>query len=377
VRVVHLIDHMGVGGAQRVVIDLVEARGAGLEAAVLSLRDHWLPGRRECLASTGASCESVGLSARRPWALGRLRSRLAELAPDLLHTHLEVSDSLGALAALSLGRRRPLLVSHVHNDPAEKYRPAQRLAGRLLAGWIDAHVVSGNGLAGTVRRAFAGHPGRLEVIPYGIHPRWLEGRCLQEARGRAAALRRGAKRVVGVVGRLAPQKAIHGLLRAAPRLLAAEPSTRILLVGDGPLRSQLEAEVRDLGVAGAVDFLGYQSDLAPVYAALDVFVLPSQYEGLPLALLEAMATGVPCVVSDLPGIRDAVEDGATGLRVPPGDAEALAAALLRVLSDAALAAGLRERARERVRREHSRERMLARTEALYRELLACRSGVRA
>jgi glycosyltransferase involved in cell wall biosynthesis len=212
----------------------------------------------------------------------------------------------------------------------------------------------------------------VERVPYGIHPRWLEG----PQPGQGAALRRGAKRVVGVVGRLAPQKAIHVLLRAAPRLLAAEPSTRILVAGDGPLRARLEAEARALGVSGAVDFLGHQSDLVPVYAALDVFVLPSQYEGMPLALLEAMAMGVPCVVADLPGIRDVVEDDATGLLLPAADAESVAATLLRILADPALGARLRERARDRVRREHGRERMVARTEALYRDLLARRSGAR-
>ena len=369
-RVVHLIDHMGAGGAQRVVLDLVEARDPALEAAVLSLRDACLPDARVRLEAAGASYLGIGLSARAPLALRRLRSSLAQLAPDVLHTHLEFSDTVGVLAALSLGRTRPRVVSHVHNDPAHQYRLAHRLAGRLLAGRTDAHIVASPSLAEAVRSAFANRPRRLEVIPYGIHPRGFD-RPRDE---QGAALRQGAKRVVGTIGRLARQKATHRLLRATPRLLEAEPSTRVLIVGDGPLRRQLEAESRALGVAEAVDFLGYQSDLSTVYAALDVFVLPSRYEGVPLALLEAMALGVPCVASRVAGIREVVEDGATGLLVDSADPAALAAAILRLFSDAGLRGALCDNARRLVLRDYTRERMVARIEALYRELVRQRSA---
>ena len=159
-----------------------------------------------------------------------------------------------------------------------------------------------------------------------------------------------------------------------PRLLDDEPSTRLLIVGDGPLKPHLEETSRRLGIAAAVDFTGYLSDVASAYAAMDVFVLPSRYEGMPIALLEVMAMGIPVVGTRVDGIADLIEDAGTGLLVPYGDPQALSSAVLRLLSDAALRERICSNARFVVRRDHIRDRMAARFEALYAELCADRTG---
>jgi glycosyltransferase involved in cell wall biosynthesis len=223
------------------------------------------------------------------------------------------------------------------------------------------------GIHESVLRAYANRPRRVECVSLGIDLSRFDRALAQTER--VAEYRGGASRVVGVIGRLVPQKAIHVLLDATPALLRADPTTRVLVVGDGPLRATLESQARRLGIDHAVRFAGYQEDVVSAYAAMDVFVLPSRDEGFGLVFLEAMAMGVPVVGTRVIGSEDAVEDGVTGLLVPYADAAALAGVVRRLLDDAELARRLRDTAAERVRRQFSREQFTAQVETVYRGLL--------
>jgi glycosyltransferase involved in cell wall biosynthesis len=371
VKVLHVIDHMGLGGEQRVVQDLGLMHGPDVIPAAWSLRSHELPGVAERLAAAGVPYRSFGLSPARPLAVVGLRHALREAAPDVLHLHLEYSTLVGVLAALSLPPPRPLLIASVANDPYRQTRFHQ-WAGRRLAPRIDLHVTHSRGIRDSVLRAYAGRPRRVEVVNLGIDLRRFD-RALARP-DRVADYRRDAGRVVGTIGRLVPQKAMHVLVEATPALLQASPDTRVLIVGDGPLRADLEAQAARLGVAHAVRFAGYQEDVVSAYAAMDVFVLPSRDEGFGLVFLEAMAMGVPVVGTRVIGSEDAVDDGVTGLLVPYADPAALAGAVRSILEDPPLAARLRAAAADRVRRVYSREQCAAEVEALYRELLETRAG---
>jgi glycosyltransferase involved in cell wall biosynthesis len=318
------------------------------------------------MAAAGVAYRTLGVSRGTPLAVSRLRHRLHEVSPDVLHVHLEYSTLFGVLAALSLPAPRPVLVASVANDP---YRQGifHRWVGRALAPSLDLHVVHSRGIQESTLRAYAGRPRRVEVVSLGIDLRRFE-RALASPE-RVAGYRQGAGRVVGAIGRLVPQKAMHVLLEATPTLLQADPGTRVLLVGDGPLRGDLQAQAEQLGIAHAVRFAGYQEDVVSAYAAMDVFVLPSRDEGFGLVFLEAMAVGVPVVGTRVIGSEDAVEDGVTGLLVPYADPAALAGAIRSILDDPGLASRLRDTAAERVRRVSSRERCAAQVEALYREIL--------
>jgi glycosyltransferase involved in cell wall biosynthesis len=369
-KVLHVIDHMGLGGEQRVVQDLAVMRAPDVAPAVWSLRSHELPGTADRMAAAGVPYHTLGFSFGNPGALAGFRGRLREARPDVLHLHLEYSTLIAAVAALSLPAPRPVLVASVANDPYRQ-RLFHRWAGRRLAPSIDLHVTHSRGIHDSVLRAYAGRPRRVECVSLGIDLGRFD-RALASPE-RVAAYRRGAGRVVGTIGRLVPQKAIHVLLDATPALLQADPATRVLVVGDGPLRQALEAQARRLGIADAVEFAGYQEDVVSAYAAMDVFVLPSRDEGFGLVFLEAMAVGVPVVGTRVIGSEDAVEDGVTGLLVPYADAPALGQAIGRLLGDAVLASRLRDTAAERVRRVSSREQFAARMEDLYRGLIQNRS----
>lgn len=369
VKVLHVIDHMGLGGEQRVVQDLSLMHAADMTPIAWSLRGHELPGVADRMAAADVRYRSLGFSPAKPFALAGFRRHLRETNPEILHLHLEYSTLVGVLAALSLPSPRPILVASVANDP---YRQTafHRYVGRALAPSIDLHIVHSRGIRDSVLRAYGKRPRRVEVVSLGIDlKRYDRGLAAPE---RVAEYRRGAGRVVGAIGRLVPQKAMHVLLDATPALLQADPATRVLIIGDGPLRAALESQAAALGVARAVRFAGYQEDVVSAYAAMDVFVLPSRDEGFGLVFLEAMAMGVPVVGTRVIGSEDAVDHGVTGLLVPYADPAALAGAVRSLLDDPSLARRLRETATERVRRLYSREQCAAQVEGLYREMLEAR-----
>jgi glycosyltransferase involved in cell wall biosynthesis len=366
VRVLHLIDHLGLGGAQRMLVDLMEARGPDIDASVYSLRARAFPHLVSRLSACGVRYGTLALSKRNPLGFGALLAVLRRERPDLLHAHLEYSTTFGCAAALMLGADRPVIVAYILNDPARRQAMLHRMGGWVLAPRIDAHVAISATIAEAIGVAYGGRARRVEVVPPGIDLSWFADGALD--RGRVAELRGDATRVVGTVGRLAAQKAIHVLLDATPRLLTDDPGTRVLIVGDGPLRDELERHARRLGVAHAVSFAGYLADVRPAYRAMDVFVLPSRDEGFGIVFQEAMAMGVPVIGTRVIGSVDAVEHEVTGLLVEYGDAAALAESILRVLGDAALASRLRIRAAQHAREGFSREQVASNMESLYRDL---------
>jgi glycosyltransferase involved in cell wall biosynthesis len=159
------------------------------------------------------------------------------------------------------------------------------------------------------------------------------------------------------------------LLAAARTVAEKAPSATFLISGYGPLRERLEAQARQLGVDARVRFLGYRKDVALILAASDVFALPSLWEGMSNAVLEAMAAGKPVVATAVDGAVDQVLPGESGLLVPPGDADALAQALLDLARDPRKAQEMGIKGRERVRREFSLDRMTDAYIELYRRLL--------
>ncbi|MFZ3071955.1 MAG: glycosyltransferase, partial [Thermodesulfobacteriota bacterium] len=175
--------------------------------------------------------------------------------------------------------------------------------------------------------------------------------------------------VFGTVGRLAPTKGQVYLLEAFSMILKNFPNGILLIAGDGPLRRELERKAEDLGIAGSVRFLGYRSDVLEIMRSFDVFVFPSLAEGLPLALLEAMASRITVVASNVGGIPDVLGNGLYGRLVPPRDAASLATAM----TDAALLSAEEKKkttdaGRLRVLEEFTKEVMCKALTDVYREL---------
>ena len=163
------------------------------------------------------------------------------------------------------------------------------------------------------------------------------------------------------------------LLRAAPKILSACPEARIAVVGDGPEGSRLRREARRLNLEGRFLFLGERKDAAPVQSLFDIFVLPSLWEGLPFVLVEAAALGKPIVATAVDGVPEMLEDGKTGLLIPPNDASALADAVIRLLRDKDEARRLGETARRLVPPRFPLRRMIDQTQNLYVDVIRVKS----
>ncbi len=210
---------------------------------------------------------------------------------------------------------------------------------------------------------------QIAVIPNGIDASAFGDRAHSQMALAAAAKPRS--RVI-TVANLRPEKSHETLIAAASQLSADFPDVQFQVVGDGPRRAELEALVRARGLERTVVFLGHREDVSDRLAAADVFVLPSKSEAFPNGVIEAMAAGLPVIASAVGGLLDLIEPDRTGVLVPAGDADALAAALRRLLTDPALARRLGKAAEDQVRQRYSFERMVASFEELYAAGLAAR-----
>lgn len=288
----------------------------------------------------------------------------------VLHVHGYASADFGRLAARRLGAA---LVLHEHfADPA---LPAyQALADRVLAPLTDRAIAVSASTRDFLVRERHVPARRVRLIWNGapldeFAPR---GRERGLAVRRALAIPDDAP-VVGSIGRLNAQKGHRYLLEAAARVFAAVPEAWLVLAGDGDQEAALRRQADALGIAPRVVFAGHRADVPALLAAFDVFCISSIYEGTPLTLFEAMAAARAIVSTAVDGCREVIEDGRTGLLVPPRDGEALARALTRALCDRALRASLAEAARRESARYDIRE-CVERMQALYDEVLGERAA---
>ncbi len=365
-KVLHLLATMPVGGAE----DLVAAIVRGLdpqrfETAVATLG---LPGPVGLeLRAQGYEVVSLGLDIKRTsaWGIvGPVRRLLQARRPDILHTHLYHPNLYGRLGALGLGL--PGVVAAVHNSYT-RVKFHRRLWNFLL-GWASDRVLVGSAQVWQDVRRYDGVPAsRLRLMPYGIPLAELDTPLSREEARERLGLS-GADLVIGVVGRLEEQKGHAHLLAALPALRREVPNLVVLLVGEGRRQEDLQRQVRELNVADTVRFLGTRRDLPEIYRALDLFVQPSLWEGLPLALLKAMGAGLPVVATRVSGSREAIVDGVNGLLVAPGDPEALAGALGELCRHPEARRRLGRAAHRTVVERYSLEAMLRTLEQLYREL---------
>lgn len=293
-----------------------------------------------------------------PVALVGLAALLVREGVELVHTHSSIDAWLGGLAGRLLGR--PVVRSrHVSIPVRRRWNPVYT----LLA---DRVIASGRGVEAALRAARVPAE-RLVSLPAGVDPARFSPAVSGETVRKELGL---GWPTLGCVAFFRSSKGHADLLEAFRALLPHYPDARLLLVGDGRGRPTLETEVERRGLTARVHFLGFRRDVPECLAAMDVVVLASlRSEGIPQALLQAMAMARPVVATAAGGIAELVEDGVTGLLVPPGEPDRLAGALRRVLEEPDASRERAERGRALVLSRHSSEAVLDRVEALYRALL--------
>jgi len=365
-RLLWLAKGLGLGGTERLLslgLPHVDRDRFEIEVAYVL---PWKDALVEELRSQGVTVHCLGSPSPRaawPARLGRL---LRTRAYRLVHTHSPVP----AVAARLMLPRGVALVHTEHNE-WPRYRRATRVANAATYGRNAAVLAVSQGVADSVRPPRwvrgARFP-RVEVLHHGYD----EGRVRRgaDARVKARALLGLAEDdlVVGTVANFTPKKDQRTLLRAVRILAMRHPGIRLVMVGSGPLESALRQQASEPGLGGRVMFAGTRDDVQEIVPAFDVFALSSLYEGLPLAMLEAMAAGVPCVATRVGGTPELLAEGEAGLLVSPGDADELAAGLDKLLCNQTLASDLGSTAAEATGR-YSIRKAVRRIEAVYDEVL--------
>jgi glycosyltransferase involved in cell wall biosynthesis len=369
-KVLQLLTTMPVGGAE----DLVAAIVRGLDPQRFSTAVATLgpagPVARELL-SQGYDVSSLELDIQRTsaWRVARaVRRFLKANRPDILHTHLYHPNLYGRLGALGLGLSG--VVAAVHNSYT-RVKFHRRLCNFLLA-WVTDRILVGSPQVWQDLQRYDGVPtSRLMLMPYGIPLAELNPSLSREtARERLEV----SGLVIGAVGRLEEQKGHTHLLAALPEVRREIPDLVLVLAGEGRRQEDLKRQVQALGLQDTVRFLGTRRDLPEIYRALDIFVHPSLWEGLPLALLKAMGAGLPVVATQVSGSMEAIVDGVNGRLVAPGDPSALARAIIELSRNPEERRRLAGAARHTVVARYSLEAMLRQLGELYLDLWRRHAG---
>ena len=285
---------------------------------------------------------------------------------DLLHLHGYKACTLGRIVGALLGMP---VVLHEH-AAFPTMPPYQKLADWLLAPLNDRVVVNCEAVAEFCVERRSMDPENIEIIFNGVPLDEFREVSDSAAAEAAEELGIGADTpVVGTVARLEEQKGITHFLNAVPAVKEECPDVKVLIVGDGTLRGALEEEARQLGIADNVIFTGERRDVPRLYKLMDVKVISSIYEGTTLTVFEAMATGTPVVATTVDGVEEVIEDGATGMLVPPKDAASIAEAVTDLLTNPDRARLLSERAEQAVKQYDVRTSM-RRIENLYETVLS-------
>jgi glycosyltransferase involved in cell wall biosynthesis len=296
--------------------------------------------------------------------------------PQILHTHTAKAGTVGRVAALLAGSRRPPIVVHTFHGHVLRgyFGPLRSHFFRLLERWLAARTTALIAVSPQVRDDLVSlgiaPRERFAVIRLGIE---LDERIAAEQNGRVESRRYlgipGERFAVGWIGRMTAVKRTDDVLVAFKRLRENGVDATLCMVGDGPDRAGLEQRAHDLGIVRDTLFLGYQEDVAPFYAAFDALVLPSSNEGTPVSVIEALGAGRPVVATRVGGVPDVVRDGVDGFLVEPGATAELADRLAQLAQDPTLRERMGKQGRERVLPRYAVGRLVDDVDRLYRSLL--------
>ncbi len=292
--------------------------------------------------------------------------------PHIVHTHTAKAGFIGRLAACLA--RVPIVVHTYHGHILHGYySPFKswilRRMERILSCLTDRLIAVSEQVKSDLISYHVAPPEKIVVIPLGLELKpFVDCDAYGGAFRNELALNHG-NRLVGIVGRMVPVKNHRLFLDAAASVAAEEPVARFVVVGDGPLRQDMEQHALALGIGDRVIFTGWRQDMSKIYADLDVLVVSSINEGTPVSAIEAMAAGCPVVATRVGGIPDLVRDGETGYLVPAGDVQALSRGILRLLEDRQTASRMAKSAQAMVLERFNTGRLIADIEQLYLNLL--------
>lgn len=375
ISILFVIDGLEFGGGERTFLQLIK----GLPRKQYNVHVATSPRGAFSGVLTKKGVELIPLNLEKRASLRTLR-RLIEIIENknivIIHSQGGRADYFARIA----GRiaNVPIIISSIAMlvegyDVNILRKSLYVLADRFTERWVNKFIVLSDALRQALIEIHKIPPEKIVKIYNGIElEEYNPG--LKKVRSKKLEVRRklGLKNdvlVIGAIGRLVWQKGFEYLIQAIPKVIEVFPETRFLIVGEGPLKDKLKVKSKKLKVEDKVIFTGFRSDIKEILDSIDVLVMPSLLEGLPMVLLEAMAMAKPIVATDIDGISEVLVDRKTGLLVPPKNPQALAEAILKVLNNKIMSNLLGQNARRIAEEEFSVEKIVKQTECIYQELL--------
>lgn len=370
-RVMHVLPNLEVGGTQKVVLDLIDNQPevSIATAAVITGGEYQQDFEERCSTTILGNDESDPHKSYlwfQPGPIRALARAIKEHRANIVQTHTYPAAVVGRAAAKLAGV--PVVVETLHNTYTWK-QPRDLRIDKFLARWTDRIVCVSDGVRDYALEQNPGIPSDKFIV---IHNGIDTGRYHARDNGNEARARFGISPddlVVGAVGRLVKQKRARDLIEAAPAIVSRFPNARFLIVGDGPLASQLEAEAEDRGVREHFVFTGTITDMEEVYSAFDVFAQLADREGFGLTMVEAMASRKAVVAAKSAPVPEIIDHGRSGIVFEIGDIKALESNISALFSDPELRAGISQQAEQEARQRFDIAVTAAKYEELYDELL--------
>ncbi len=362
-KITHFCVGLDWGGAERLIFDIAtRVNHERFDITVVALRQDGAVG--DVLRKAGIRVVALGAPRYSLWSsYRRWCAYLEQAKPDLIHSHLHIPNLLACLSAT-----RYRVMTH-HHYVTTVGNPLTRFLEKQLAPRAHRLIAVSQTVKDHLLAQFPAAAARIELLPNAVDTdRFVPAVASPETRQSVGLPAQGP--VIGYIGRIVePIKGLKGLLTSFSAIKKQIPEAALLLAGEGPDREGLHQLAKSLAIDSSVVWLGHEIPSETLYPLLSVFVLPSLSEGFGLAVLEAMASGVPVVAADVGGVPEMLTDTRLGLRVPPGDVSALTAALLQVLKDPTAARQMGQAAREHTLRHFRILPMVQQLENLYESLV--------
>ena len=368
-RVLHVIDSFDLGGAQTFLLDLVRHLDPRLFVTeVAAMHGHGV--FESAFQEAGIKTHSLSPGKFPPLYLLNFLRLMHQGKFDILHFHLFGAKLCAKPLAIAAGHRA--IVVHVQCNDASRDQSPLLLAADALANRGASRVIA---VSESVRRYLLEHEdlpaAKVAMIPNGLDAgEFVPATGEQKRQARAKFGISEGSFVIGGVGRLVAQKNFRLFLEVVARIVAKNPQVLFVIAGSGPLGSALRSQAESLGVTDAIRFLGHVSDRTGLYHTLDTLLMTSDFEGTPMALLEAMASGLPVVASGVDGIAEVCTNEADALLVPPGDAVGFAKSLERLIRDESFRRKLSNHARQTVLSHYDISLLTRQIERLYEQILS-------
>jgi glycosyltransferase involved in cell wall biosynthesis len=347
-NILQVINSLDCGGLEKLTLDLVK----GLKSRGHNVTICCLEGLGELYGNNLDGVEAMSLKKKTGLDIGlpfRLASYIRQKRPSVIHTHNPGPLLYGTIAGRIAGV--PVIINTRHG------RAARHTSG-LIWKMNDSLVAISHDAKNELLKTNTVKPGKIAIIHNGVNLKEFNSNP-ENSLNEKKKLGLEASYIIGTVSRLSWEKDQFALIKAFTKVAAVEPCAKLVFVGDGDLRNDLESLAKKLGLGDKVIFLSFRNDISSVIRSFDIFALSSLMEGISLSLLEAMASRKPVVVTDVGGNPEVVVDGVTGFLVPPKEPQKMADAIVKIMQNPELAQKMGEAGRRRVEAKFSLERSMS------------------